>query len=799
VGPPLLPAGGSGEAGGGEPVEAAQPLRGEADPLVSNGLASPSCRSALSSELSATVRRNCETSGFLAAPASTNNYGIDVHIDTGLLPFDGGTLLSLVQDLLITPLWLALVWVVHALIVMLEWCFALDLMDGGPARSLQVGLAQAQATLTVPWLALSLSFAAVAVAYHGLVRRQVAETLGEALMTGAMLAGGFWLMLDPAGTVGALTRWSNQAGIGTLAVATQGTPEAPGRALGAGMNGVFAATIEAPWCYLEFGEVEWCRDPARLDPRLREAGLRIAAREQANAGCRRSAGGCTGAGGEADRALSTSARLLREARTNGALFLALPANGPARNSINESGSLLRTLCQTATATSCVGPGAAEAEFRTNGGTWSRVGGLLLIALGLLGMMMLLGYIALRLLLAALLSLFYLLLAPGIVLAPAFGERGRALFRAWAARLFGAVISKLIFAFLLGAVLAVMALLEALGSLGWWAQWLLMSAFWWGTFVKRHELLAAATSPGAPPRRRSPTRPVTDALRGELVERWERKRERKRAEHTAEATRAQVAASPAANSRLPAAAERAAKAAPQPSLPGIDRQAQSTLEPEQRQTGVERQRAAARIAATEVRSRRIKAERDRALLAGDSRRAALLAIRGTRLDEQLAVDRRLVGGRATRAGTGASATTRPPALAERSRLLDEQAALPSALTRRPGLPGRDYPALSGLAGYTRRDYQRLDPGPQRAARLRIDRELAARREQRSLGSQRDRVAGPRLRQSGARPAKATTLPPGTPVRSAGSSRPERAAPESDVMRDAREVAAGRKRQLGIGRP
>ena len=49
-------------------------------------------------------------------------------------------------------------------------------------------------------------------------------------------------------------------------------------------------------------------------------------------------------GAKRGEALEHSAELLREADSNGAIFLALPANGPARNSINEQGSLLRTIC-----------------------------------------------------------------------------------------------------------------------------------------------------------------------------------------------------------------------------------------------------------------------------------------------------------------------------------------------------------------------------------------------------------------------------------------------------------------------
>ena len=47
----------------------------------------------------------------------------------------------------------------------------------------------------------------------------------------------------------------------------------------------------------------------------------------------------------------------------------------------------------------------------------------------------------------------------MVLAPAFGDGGRALFRRWAAQLLGAVVSKLLFSFLLGVVLAVLAILS----------------------------------------------------------------------------------------------------------------------------------------------------------------------------------------------------------------------------------------------------------------------------------------------------------------------------------------------------
>src|SRR5437660_5532078 len=398
---------------------------------------------------------------------------------------------------------MAIVWVVHALIVLLEWGFTIDLLDSpGVRESVGAGLQRMQLAVTVPWLALSLSCASVLAVYNGLIRRRVGETLGQALALMAMIAAGMWVTLDPTGTVGAVGGWANEASLGTLATATRGAPADTGNALASSMSDVFNAAVELPWCYLEFGDVSWCRDPARLDPALHAAALHIAGEELAQAGCRPSSGtaACSAAPSRAS-GLAHSAQLLREARTNGAIFLALPANGPARNSINDSGSLLRVMCRSSEATACHGPMAAAAEFRTDGGTWPRVCGLLLIAAGLAGMLLMLGFIAARLLAAALFSLLYLLMAPAVMIAPAFGERGRALFGRWATQLFAAVVSKLLFSFLLGVLLAVVAALSVLGGLGFWTQWLLTSVFWWGAFARREHILALVGG-GRPLGRRS---------------------------------------------------------------------------------------------------------------------------------------------------------------------------------------------------------------------------------------------------------------------------------------------------------
>ncbi len=262
---------GEGAVAGSDASASAPPSSG--DPLVQNGLGSPLCGAP--AELPAAGRRNCETSGFEAAGAPTGDYGLDVHIDTGLLGVSSQTLL---QDYLVEPVWMGLVWVVHALVVALEWCFALDLLDSSVLGELERSLRATQASFTGPWLVLALALASLAAAYNGLVRRRVAETLGQSALMLAMMAGGLWVIADPAGTVGALGRWVDDASAGTLGAVVQGSPAHASRTLAQSMGGLFGAAVGAPWCYLEFGNVSWCENPARLEPRLRAAGLALLTR-----------------------------------------------------------------------------------------------------------------------------------------------------------------------------------------------------------------------------------------------------------------------------------------------------------------------------------------------------------------------------------------------------------------------------------------------------------------------------------------------------------------------------------------
>jgi hypothetical protein len=830
-------AGTDGQSTAAEEASASAPISA-GDPLRSNGLDSPLCRDA-TGELAGAAARNCRSSGFEGAQAPSGDYGLDVHISTGLTHIAIGSETSVIVEDILQLWWTTLVAVVRGVIVVLDWCYTLDLLNSPAMSGLARGLRQTQATFTRPWLEIVLAIAAMGALYHGLIRRRVAQTLGEALLMMAMMAGGLWVIMNPTGTIGALGAWANEASLGTLAAVRAGSADHPYRTLAESDRQLFGAVIDAPWCFMEFGDVGWCEAP--VEPRLRKAALKLAA--QAKAGGEGDGGG--GAAGLPRKALEgslnlverlmgageepealhvsrQSAALLRAANTNGELFLALPANGPARNSLSDDQSLYSVLCDGGEG-SCDGPTASEAEFRTSSGTWSRGIGLTLVAFGVLGMLLLLGFIGWRLLHAAFMSLVYLLLTPAAVLAPAFGENGRAAFRTWTMRLLAAVTSKLIYSFLLGAVLTVERVLVEVRIFGWLTQWLLLASLWWMAFWHRHKALDFAHGERGK-QHHSIFHRAHQALGAS----------RQTLDNLSRAKRTLARPAPSVERRrgrlTRAGGERAREMA--------DTQVARSLASEQAQaraTAEAGPRLQARLSEMRARLARVQGAREHATAAGDTRGAARLGVREQRIagaiareEGALARARRTVAdGENAKRRTGQSHTREQRE--QHARFLDAQAVLPRAGRAADDGRRRDYAALAGLASHGREEYERLDPRRQREARSRIDRELAMRRElggaaadmaaaagagspgrrdRHDAGRQLDRALGERLRSEGHhRPPRASA----GERRSTGGQRLDAWKREgaaaanshgrrrgSPVLDDAREVAARRKRQLGRDR-
>ena len=229
----------------------------------------------------------------------------------------------------------------------------------------------------------------------------------------------------------------------------------------------------------------------------------------------------------------------------------------------------------------------------------------------------------------------------------------------------------------------------------------------------------------------------------------------------------------------------------------------------------------RLSSQRAQLQRVRAARIKASEAGDGRRTAELKHREGRIEGDIAgaqggldAARRLVGGEQGGRSDG-DPYTQEQAEA-RDAFLNAQAALPASSRSRRSEAGerRDYAALAGLAGFGREEYERLDPHGQRLARREVDRELAARnertrtaedlaaadgssplgrREQQTLDKEFDSTLKQRMRDAGhGMPSSLQKQSSIELWRKEGRGGRIR---ESSVMRDAHEVAARRKRQLG----
>jgi hypothetical protein len=386
--------------------------------------------------------------------------------------------------------WMGLVYLLKGVLLMLEWAFSLDLVgDSLP------GVRRALATLHErvigePWFLFAIAVAGLWGIWRGLVQRRTIETLGGLAVTVALMVAALVVIADPAGTVGYASKLSNEGSLGILSATSSGRVERPAESFSESMHSLFDSLVLEPWCALEFGDVEWCLAHPKGQHALTNADVWLSF--PAQSGQRESlykltkgesldSGGILGSGISFGDLLGSA----REVATGGPLGQALGISRLGREALQGKDAKLSENVK-----GLVQEDPERVRIQEGGGTFPRIALLALIAVGMLGASALLAYVGVRLLLAAILSLILLMLAPAMLLAPAFGESGRASFIAWAKRLVGALAAKLIYALLLALLLIAAAAIASL-QIGWFATWLLEIAFWWGVLVKRKELVGLA--------------------------------------------------------------------------------------------------------------------------------------------------------------------------------------------------------------------------------------------------------------------------------------------------------------------
>jgi hypothetical protein len=134
----------------------------------------------------------------------------------------------------------------------------------------------------------------------------------------------------------------------------------------------------------------------------------------------------------------------------------------------------------------------KVAIQGSAGVAQRVLVLGLTALAMVGVLLVLVWIAFHLLSQALLGFVLLFAAAPMMLMPAFGPTGRTAFGSWAKTLLGALLSKAFYAAFLGAfVLSLTVLQQATGTAGnggWGAPWVMQCLLCWAVFMKRKQIV-----------------------------------------------------------------------------------------------------------------------------------------------------------------------------------------------------------------------------------------------------------------------------------------------------------------------
>jgi len=740
------------------------------DWLTKNGLGTPSCQQL--HQLPPDAQANCRASGSLAMPTPLDHYGIDIHIDTGI-GIGGGAFAADLQNLLVALPWQLLLDVIHGLIVLIDLGFSTSLLNNLTLGTISRQLTLTQDSLVIPLMPIFFALGAAGYAYHAIWRGRLAKSLGDAAQMAALMLIGLVIVANPVGTIGFLNDAASKTALGVLTAASAQNPRTPLVGFSHTLERLFDGTVKKPWCLLEFGDVHWCSDPAAKAPEL--FALLPKLRQAASADSDPALAGelaciahnyfstdpwvlqrCAAQAAQQIKDHKVLAKGLSEAialahpATNGDLFLAFPANTPPRNSITHTDSLFRTLCQNDNEKDCKGPYKDQAEHRTEAGTWSRIAQLALILLANVGLIVLLGFLAYKLLAAIVLKLFYLLWFCCTFGFAALGGPGRKYVAGTLMRLIGALLTSFSYAFLLGICFLVLQVLWALppAEVGWGLQLLLISIFWIAVFLNRRALLPVAfmghhsaglrglEALGAAATARRVLRMGTKAGRGRPAGDGGRPRGASAASGAGGggrprvprlARRAAVGAAAGAVGGVPATAALLAAGAAGSVLaanrPGRSSDAasgaESLDEPAPLPAGPDRALAGQR-AVRDTAQHALQQQAEQSLEREHEQRRARLAGLPAGIAAG-AAGSVVAASDALRKRTGMPYT--PRQLADRSRLLDTQAARPAG-TARPGAkgPGRDYAALAMLAGRSPEQYRRADRGAQQQMRTDIDRHL-----------------------------------------------------------------------------
>jgi hypothetical protein len=438
---------------------------GQVDPITGLGIRNPVCDRPGEIRDRAT-QVGCRSSGTPEGIYPASNFGFDIFIDTGIDAPTGTFVKGFV--FILDGIWLGLLFVLKLVLSLLGLAFGLNpFSDGETMRGITRGIHGFYSEVTQPWLDALVVFLGIGLAWRGLVKRELAASVGGTLAAIALLLVGMWVINRPSESVGRLAEMSDQMALGVIAAPQDGVSRPTGSYAEA-MSQTWERLVEVPFAGLDFSDVRWAMGPPPKEA-VAKAGeaycqdvgvpalLGIAAAKS---------GGC--------------ARLARQRfgqpRRVIDLYLRSSPGSPSRKALwdyfdNDPHYKPKVAAQ------------------GGDGALTRLAMVALFGIGMLGAILLLAWLAIRLFMQAAIAFFLLLIAPFALFFPAFGDTGRRAFRTWGLTLLGAVIAKVVYAAFLAVVVLGIGILGRVGDDGGAATgFLLACAFTWAIFLKRAEMV-----------------------------------------------------------------------------------------------------------------------------------------------------------------------------------------------------------------------------------------------------------------------------------------------------------------------
>lgn len=491
---PSVVAGTAPEAG--SMPQAAPPYGGSLDPTAVLGIENPFCGEP--GQLSAAQVRNCRSSHSPEASYPIGNYGWDIHIEAGgFISSLFAPAVSFVVQLL-SVIWLLLLMMLKGCLIILGFAFSLSpFTDNRVLDELSTGLSRFFNQLTAPWFSALFVMLGGWGMYQGIVRRRTGETIAGMLMALAMMLAALWVIHSPRETVGRVAEAVNGASLAAVSVPASGQTGTPIHGYNDAMASVWDQMTAIPFCAMNFSDVHWCMTAKPSEDALDAArdGL-----DDGDAFAEQLLAGLPSQPELATKALAHDLRgLFGPAPTVRDLYLRFsPLSGP-RDKLwdyyngepdEHVGLPLNIGPQLDIGGGTSGAAPDKVAMQGRGGVLTRIVLVLVFAIGLLGGVLLLLWLAMRLVMATASAIVLVLAAPLAMFFPAFGQAGRNAFTRWGTSLLGAIASKFIFSGLLGVTLLGSRVIgDAAGRSSPTLGLVAVMAFWWACFLQREKLLS----------------------------------------------------------------------------------------------------------------------------------------------------------------------------------------------------------------------------------------------------------------------------------------------------------------------